>query len=339
MIQSAWILYPLIKQLLFMLEPERAHNVSLKGLNLLYGREPNDPIVSQPQTLMGLNFKNPVGLAAGFDKNANYIHSLSRMGFGSIEIGTVTPKPQKGNLRPRIFRLEKDEAIINRMGFNNDGMICIAQRLANCDYSGILGVNIGKNKDTPIEIASTDYIACMEYLAAYADYFVINISSPNTPELRKLQDISHLEGLVKQLKNVQKKLRNMYAKPLPLVIKLAPDCSAEEQVERLQLIKSEGVEGVIMTNTTSGRRDLSDKHMNEKGGLSGAPLFEISTGMLRLAKKTLQDDVTLIASGGVMSPDDAQEKIESGASLVQLYTGLVYRGPILVTEILQKLNC
>ncbi len=330
-------LFPVIKRLLFALEPEYAHDLAMKGLHLLTRSNPYDPIICNPRECMGLIFKNPVGLAAGFDKNANYIHSLSGIGFGFIEVGTITPRPQKGNPRPRLFRLEKDEAIINRMGFNNDGMAVVAKRLERCNYSGILGVNIGKNKDTHNDKATEDYEACMTCLAPHADYFVINVSSPNTPGLRDLQEIKCLEKLLTSVQILQKRLQHTLKKPLPLVVKLAPDADLNQQTERLKLVRDLGLEGVVMSNTTVSRPALQGKQVEEKGGLSGAPLTALSSDMLKVAKQILGRKVALIASGGVMSSEDAMEKMAFGADLVQLYTGLVYRGPALVNEILTYL--
>ena len=329
--------YPLIKRALFAMDAENAHTLALSSLKILSQRGPYDPIECQPRECMGLTFKNPVGLAAGFDKNANFIHSLSGMGFGFIEVGTVTPRPQKGNPRPRIFRLEKDEAIINRMGFNNDGMLQIADRLKRSCYSGVLGVNIGKNKTTPNEDAVNDYLACMECLAPYADYFVLNVSSPNTPGLRDLQKNDLLEALLSKLKKCQKQLQHAHKKPLPLAIKLAPDTDVGDQIKRLELVKAMGIEGVIMSNTTCSRPKLQSKYREESGGLSGAPLGDLASQMLKVAKDVLGDSTAIIASGGIMSAQDAQKKYALGADLLQVYTGIIYKGPGLVDEILKSI--
>lgn len=289
---------------------------------------------------MGLRFPNPVGLAAGFDKDGKYYQSMSHLGFGFIEIGTVTPKGQDGNPTPRLFRLPEDEALINRMGFNNEGADILAQRLAtqgkpeNC----ILGINIGKNKVTPNEDAVSDYVYCFETLFAYADYFVVNVSSPNTPDLRALQDKTPLTALLSTLQH----LNNEKSTPKPILLKIAPDLNESQLIDIVGIIKETKLAGVIATNTTISRKDL--KTSAEKiaaigaGGLSGKPVKAQSTEIIRFLRKHLGKDVVIMGVGGIQTGIDAQEKLDAGADLVQVYSGLVYEGPMMVKRINQYLS-
>jgi dihydroorotate dehydrogenase len=286
---------------------------------------------------MGLNFPNPVGLAAGMDKNAEYIDSLAALGFGFIEVGTVTPRPQSGNPKPRLFRLPRAGAVINRMGFNNQGVDQLVKNIQQASFGGLIGINIGKNFDTPLEKAVDDYLVCLHKVYAVADYVTVNISSPNTPGLRQLQLGEELERLLSALKNAQLQLAKVHKKYVPLVVKIAPDLSDAELVAIANQLLASQIDGVIATNTTLSRVGVENQpSANEMGGLSGAPLLGRATQVVQQLSATLQGQIPIIAAGGVMSGADAQEKIKAGASLVQIYTGLIYRGPMLVKEIIDK---
>jgi dihydroorotate dehydrogenase len=288
---------------------------------------------------MGMQFPNPVGLAAGLDKNGAYIDALSSLGFGFIEIGTVTPRPQPGNPEPRLFRVPQAKGIINRMGFNNDGVDALIQNVRSTEFKGILGINIGKNFDTPLENAADDYLICLRKVYAYASYIAVNISSPNTKNLRQLQEKSALENLLLALKQEQKKLADMHGKYTPVALKIAPDLEPEQVVEIAELLLKHQVDGVIATNTTLSRVGVEGlPHAAEAGGLSGAPVRERSTGVIRQLSKLLGDAIPIIGVGGILSGQDALEKMNAGASLVQLYSGLIYRGPALVTEVASALQ-
>lgn len=330
------MLYSLIRPLLFTLDPETAHHVTLNALQTAHrlGLVSKPLIFCQPSTVMGLEFPNPVGLAAGLDKNGDFIDALASLGFGFIEIGTVTPRPQPGNARPRLFRIAKAQAIINRMGFNNDGVDRVVENVKRTDYRGILGINIGKNFDTPIERATDDYLECLRKVYPYASYVTVNISSPNTENLRRLQQSDELENLLGVLKSEQKKLAQSHGMYVPLALKIAPDLESAQINEIAALLLKHEIDAVIATNTTVSRAGVEGlEHFYESGGLSGAPLREKSTAVIRQLAQTLQGALPIIGVGGIMNTSDAQEKINAGASLVQLYTGLVYRGPELVSEI------
>ncbi len=323
--------YRLIRPLFFQLDSERAHYLALNGLNFLSALRltrliPSPP--SLPRTVMGLHFPNPIGLAAGFDKNGDYIDALSDLGFGFIEVGTITPKAQEGNPRPRLFRLAPAEAIINRLGFNNKGVDYLVERLRKKHFQGILGVNLGKNRDTPIENAAEDYIHSFRLVAPYASYITINISSPNTPALRNLQHGDLLRDLLRFLKKEQAQFFESSKKYLPLVVKIAPDLTAEELKVIAESLLFEKIDGVIATNTTLSRDDVKDlAEAKEPGGLSGKPLCALSTEVIRKLHQLLQGQIPIIASGGIVSAEAAQEKLRAGASLVQVYSGLIYQGP------------
>ncbi|WP_322403455.1 quinone-dependent dihydroorotate dehydrogenase [Massilia luteola] len=334
------LLYALARPLLFSLDPETAHNVTLPALRRaaalgLTGivRKPKP----DPRTVMGITFPNPVGLAAGLDKDGAYIDGLAALGFGSIEIGTVTPRAQPGNPRPRMFRLPAARGIINRMGFNNGGVDAfVANVQASRFYQerqGVLGLNIGKNADTPIERAADDYVACLRKVYPYASYVTVNISSPNTKNLRQLQGASELDALLSQLKEEQSRLADKYGHYVPLALKIAPDVDGDQIRNIGGALVRHGIDGVIATNTTLARRDVEGmRHAAETGGLSGAPVFEQSTIVIRALKVEVGDTVPIIGVGGILSGRDAQAKIAAGARLVQLYSGLIYRGPALVRE-------
>lgn len=292
------------------------------------------PVPSTPITVMGLTFPNAIGLAAGLDKNGDYIDALGQLGFGFIEVGTVTPKPQQGNPQPRLFRLVKEQAIINRMGFNNKGVDYLAERIKAKRFDGIIGVNIGKNATTPLENALEDYIFCLNKVYPLADYITINISSPNTPGLRSLQEKDSLYQLLVGLKHEQIRLANDTGRYVPLVIKIAPDLSEQEVLTMADALIANKMDGVIATNTTLDRDGVKQStYANEAGGLSGLPLFNKSTRILTQLKQALASSpIALIASGGIITAAHAEEKKQAGADLVQLYTGLIYRGPALVRE-------
>jgi dihydroorotate dehydrogenase len=285
------------------------------------------------RTLFGINFKNPIGLAAGFDKNATMVDELSTFGFGFIEIGTVTPKPQSGNPKPRLFRLKEDGALINRMGFNNDGVEVIANRLKLRKTNVIIGGNIGKNKTTPNEEAVNDYLICFEKLFEVVDYFVVNVSSPNTPNLRALQEKEPLTKILEALQNINfSKL-----KPKPILLKIAPDLTDAQLLDIIDIVKSTKIAGVIATNTTLSRAGLKSQNCNETGGLSGKPLTNRATEVVKFLSENSAKAFTIIGVGGINSPQDAQEKFNAGADLVQLYTGFIYEGPRLVKRINKSL--
>lgn len=323
--------YETIKKGLFCLNPEIAHKITLKALNLAYKLNclQITPSSNFPITLMGLNFPNRVGLAAGFDKNGEYVDALAALGFGFIEIGTITPKPQFGNPRPRVFRLTQDEAIINRMGFNNKGADHVKYILSTMRYRGILGINLGKNFNTPLNKAVDDYVYGFRVLHRYASYIAINISSPNTPHLRELQDPRWIIPLLEALKHE----RDSASRYIPLVVKLSPDLTRDEIKNLADILLDEKIDGIIATNTTLSREGVTDKRLiQETGGLSGAPLSARSTEVIQLLHQHLQNKIPIIGSGGVMDINTTQAKFEAGASLIQLYTGLIYRGPRLIKE-------
>jgi len=333
--------YPLLRPLLFSLDPETAHEITLNLLKAAHraglSRLTHPAIQDKPVRVMGLEFKNPVGLAAGLDKNGNYIDALAGLGFGFIEIGTVTPRPQPGNPKPRLFRLPEHQAIINRMGFNNLGIDHLLAQVARSAYSGVLGINIGKNFDTPIENAVNDYLVGLRKAYPAAGYITINVSSPNTKNLRQLQQGDEIKTLISALKVAQLELHQEHGKYVPLVLKIAPDLSPEEVRHIARLLLEFAVDGVIATNTTIDRDAVAGHPLaEESGGLSGAPVKEKSTAVVKMLADELQGRCPIIAAGGILSAEDAQEKLAAGASLIQVYTGLIYRGPALIAEILEQ---
>jgi dihydroorotate dehydrogenase len=333
-------LYPLLRSLLFTLPPETAHAVALKALTL--ARSPAGfftRVVADPVRLMGLDFPNRVGLAAGLDKNGEYIDALAALGFGFIEIGTVTPRPQDGNPRPRLFRLPARRALINRMGFNNRGIDYLVERVGQSRYRGVLGINIGKNKDTPAEKSIDDYLECMKKAYPLAGYLVINISSPNTPGLRQLQNAQELASLLSELTRLRERLTANTGRRVPLAVKIAPDLTSPQIEDIARSIADYAIDGLIVSNTTLSRAGIEgEKYAAETGGLSGAPLLTTSTAVLRDFARRLPTKVTLIGVGGILKAEDALAKIEAGAQLVQVYSGFVYRGPQLITEISNALK-
>ncbi len=330
-------MFSLFRPALFRLDPEVAHRLALRGLGFLHSSglsgfvAPHIP--DDPRIVMGLAFRNPVGLAAGLDKNGDCIDGLAALGFGSLEIGTVTPLPQPGNTKPRLFRLPRANAIINRMGFNNDGVDALIANVKRAQYRGVLGINIGKNAATPIENAADDYLACLRKVYEHAGYITINISSPNTKNLRHLQDADALSKLLGLLKAEQQKLADTHGKYVPIVLKIAPDLEAGQIIQISRLLMNHRIDGVIATNTTVSRDGVGDlPHGTESGGLSGAPVRSRSTAVVRQLAAELRGALPIIGVGGILSGADAAEKITAGASLVQLYSGLIYRGPALVGE-------
>ena len=334
------MLYSLARPMLFSLSPERAHELTLSLLKSAHKIGlARQHIAPKPVTCMGIEFPNPVGLAAGLDKNGAYIDALAAMGFGFIEIGTITPRPQAGNPQPRLFRIPEAKAIINRMGFNNDGVDQLIENVKSSKFKGILGINIGKNADTPVENAVDDYLICLEKVYHYASYITVNISSPNTKNLRSLQSGDALTELLETLKQRQLELAEQYHHYVPLVLKVAPDLT-EEDIEFIanQLLQFK-IDGLIVTNTTLSRVGVESlPYGNEAGGLSGAPVFEKSTECLRQFAKRLNGQIPLIGVGGITQGEHALAKKDAGASLVQIYSGLIYTGPTLVKDCVDALN-
>ena len=338
-------MYGLARPFLFGMDAERAHTLTLdalevayrSGLNPLLARKPN-PL---PTKAFGLTFPNPVGLAAGLDKNGAHIDALMALGFGFVEVGTVTPKPQAGNPKPRMFRLPEHQAVINRLGFNNEGLEALVRNVERAQRrGGLLGINIGKNKDTPNEAAEGDYMYCLSRVYPLADYVTVNISSPNTAGLRELQEEQALRRLVGTLREEQERLGAKHGKRVPMLVKVAPDLSESDVDAAARVLADLEVDGVIATNTTVSRSLLIEgaEHATETGGLSGRPLMGASTTILRMLRTRLPESIPLIGVGGILSGADAATKQAAGATLVQVYTGLVYRGPELVRECVEALR-
>ncbi|MBF7684622.1 quinone-dependent dihydroorotate dehydrogenase [Acinetobacter sp. B10A] len=334
------MMYSLARPLLFSLSPEHAHELTLSWLNRAYRLGLlKAKIVQKPVTCMGIEFQNPVGLAAGLDKNGAHIDALAALGFGFIEIGTVTPRPQSGNPKPRLFRLPKAQAIINRMGFNNDGVDKLVENVKQAKYTGVLGINIGKNADTPVENAVDDYLYCLEKVYHYASYITVNISSPNTKNLRSLQSGDALTLLLSTLKARQLELAEQYQHYVPLVLKVAPDLSEEDVDFIAAALLQYNIDGLIVTNTTLSRDGVEDlAFADEAGGLSGAPVFEKSTACLARFAAHLKQEIPIIGVGGILTGEQALMKQQAGAQLVQIYTGLIYTGPKLVQDSIQAMT-
>lgn len=336
-------IYSLTKPIIFQFDAETTHDLTLKslkfaersGLLKLYPAAP----VCQPRQVMGITFPNAVGLAAGLDKNGAVIDGMAALGFGFIEIGTVTPRPQPGNPRPRLFRVKEAQGIVNRFGFNNLGVDHLIENVKAARYKGVLGINIGKNFDTPNENAVDDYLICMQKVYAYASYITVNISSPNTKNLRALQEKEALSHLLATLKQEQLKLADIHGRYVPIALKIAPDLEREQVNEIADLLVAHKIDAVIATNTTLARDKVQGMtHANETGGLSGAPVREKSTLVIQQLSQRLQGAVPIIGVGGILSGADAVEKIAAGASLVQVYSGLIYKGPKLIHEICRTLG-
>ncbi len=331
------MLYRLLKPLLFAVEPELAHDVSLEMLQQFHRLLPKVRI-TRPVRVMGLDFPNPVGLAAGLDKNAEYLDGLARLGFGHIEVGSVTPRPQPGNPQPRIFRLTRHRSLINRMGFNNSGLDHLVKRIADKPRDYVLGVNIGKNLDTPVATAVDDYRRGLAAVYPHADYVTINISSPNTPGLRELQEEAALDALLAGLDDDRRRLEDRHQLRRPLALKLSPDLDARAVPVIAGLLRRYRVDGLIATNTTLSREAVrGHRFAGEAGGLSGLALRDASRAMLVAFRRELGDEIPIVSVGGIDSADEARRRLELGASLIQLYTGLVYRGPGLVKSILRSI--
>ncbi|WGL99302.1 quinone-dependent dihydroorotate dehydrogenase [Arsenophonus sp. aPb] len=330
--------YPLIRKALFRLNPEQAHEITFRQLKYIM-HSPLQFMIRQsvnfkPTTCMGLTFKNPLGLAAGLDKDGECIDAFGAMGFGFVEIGTVTPRPQPGNDKPRLFRLVEAEGLINRMGFNNLGVDNLVENVKKAKYDGIIGINIGKNKDTPIEQGKEDYLICMEKTYSYAGYIAVNISSPNTPDLRLLQYGEALDDLLQSIKNKQHLLAEQQQKYVPVVVKIAPDLTEEEIIQISDSLIRHQIDGVVATNTTLDRNLVKGlRYSEEAGGLSGRPVQLKSTEIVRLLAKELKGQLPIIGAGGIDSLVAAREKLAAGASLLQVYSGFIYHGPKLIKNI------
>jgi len=335
-------MYKILRYCLFLFPTETSHYLTLNALKLahslgltrlLFGTEKN-----APTRVFGLQFKNPIGIGAGLDKNGDYIDALSDLNVGFIEVGAITPKPQVGNTKPRLFRLKKDQAIINRMGFNNKGVDHLVKNLANKKTTCLIGVNLGKNKDTPLTEAKDDYIYCLKQVYAYCDFLTINISSPNTPDLRKLQTAEYLTTLLQSVKNARDDCATQQQKYVPLLVKLSPDLNDAELIMILDTINHIGLEGIIATNTTTTRSDaLRSLLAKELGGLSGKPLQSLSMASLQKIKQH-SEKLPVISIGGIDSVNEANRRFAHGASLIQLYTGLIYQGPGLLKKILRSVS-
>ncbi len=335
-------MYPILRPWLFRLEAEHAHAATFALLDFAQSlgmlRHVVPAVPPMPVRVMGLDFPNPIGLAAGLDKNAEHVDALATLGFGFIEVGTVTPRPQPGNPKPRLFRLPQAHALINRLGFNNLGIDRLAYNVGRAHYRGILGINLGKNFDTPMDKAAADYLAGMRKAYPLASYLTVNISSPNTRSLRQLQEADELRPLLAALKHEQQVLAERHQRYVPLAVKIAPDLSDEQLSAIAQILLEQNIEAVIATNTTVSRVGVEGRpNAGEAGGLSGAPVRERSTAIVRVLSAQLGGRIPIIAAGGIMRAQDAVEKFAAGASLVQLYTGLIYRGPPLIRECLHEL--
>jgi dihydroorotate dehydrogenase len=336
------MLYQLARPFLFHMDPETAHELALPSFRVLHrlgvAGLPGKPLPGRRVTAMGLDFPNPVGLAAGLDKNGEFVDALAAFGFGFLEVGTVTPRPQPGNPRPRMFRIVARKAIINRMGFNSAGVERVVANLRRARYGGILGVNIGKNFDTPIARAADDYLACLEKVYPLASYVAVNISSPNTKNLRELQQADSLAGLLRALASARDRLTRRHKRRVPLAVKIAPDLDDTEVAEIARALVAFEIDAAIATNTTVSREGVEGlPHAEEPGGLSGAPLRPRATAVVGKLAAALNGRLPIVGVGGILGAADAREMLAAGASLVQAYTGLVYRGPSLVREIAEGL--
>ncbi len=334
--------YPLLRPALFSLDPEDAHRFTLASLDAAHALgllKLLPRATGKPVHVMGIDFPNAVGLAAGMDKDGAHIDALAALGFGFIEIGTVTPRPQPGNPKPRLFRLPSAQAIINRMGFNNLGVDELVKNVAASRFTGVLGINIGKNKDTPNERAVDDYLACLDKVYVHASYVTVNISSPNTQGLRELQKDEALDSLLSAIKLRQSELAQQHGKYVPIALKIAPDLDDAQIAAIAALLMMHRIDAVIATNTTLARDAVAGlPNADEAGGLSGAPVRNASTRVIQALAHHLEGEVPIIGVGGILSGADAQEKIDAGASLVQLYSGLIYKGPELVQECVEQLG-
>ena len=336
-------MYGLARPFLFALDAETAHGVGLKAIEAAYRCGANPLFARRPAPLVtrafGLEFANPVGLAAGLDKNGEHVDALLALGFGSVEVGTVTPRAQPGNPRPRMFRLPDQQAVINRLGFNNDGVDALVNNVSRARRRGIVGINIGKNALTPIQRAADDYLFCLERVYALADYVTVNISSPNTAGLRELQNDDALRALIGTLREAQEKLAGQHGKRTPMLLKIAPDLEDAQIDSIARILLDAAVDGVIATNTTVSRTAIRGHRLeNETGGLSGKPLLAKSNAVLSRLRARVGEQIPLIGVGGILTGGDAVAKVAAGAKLVQFYTGMVYRGPALIGECVDALR-
>jgi dihydroorotate dehydrogenase len=335
--------YALARPFLFCLDAERAHDLGLAAIEAAYRTGTNPLLALKPLPLpcevFGLRFDNPVGLAAGLDKNGAHVDALAALGFGFIEVGTTTPRAQAGNPKPRMFRLPEHEAVINRLGFNNGGVDALVRNVEHARYSGVLGINIGRNKDTPNERATDDYVHCLERVYARASYVTVNISSPNTQGLRDLQEEETLKRFIGTLRDAQEQLAAKHRARKPMLLKIAPDLSETELDAIADVVLASGIDGLICTNTTIDRASIAGhRYAGESGGLSGKPLFEKSTAVLRGMALRMGGRIPLVGVGGIVEGADAAAKIAAGAALVQFYTGIVYRGPALIGECVESIR-
>ena len=336
--------YKFLRRLLFEIDAETTHDLALNFLRISHRAGLIGPLVKTrfhcvPRKAMGLQFPNRVGLAAGFDKNGDCIDAMGSLGFGFVEVGTVTPRPQPGNPKPRLFRIPEHQAVVNRMGFNNKGVDHLVRRLKKSRFPGIVGVNIGKNLATSIDHAREDYLHCLKKVYPYAGYVAINVSSPNTPGLRSLQSKDRLASLLESIGAERTKLAKKNGKYVPMVVKIAPDLNDSEIKTFAEAFNDSGLDGVVATNTTVSRKGIESSGLaDETGGLSGAPLKSQAEHVLEVLKTYLNERISIIASGGIVDADDAVRRIRLGADLVQLYTGLIYAGPRLIAEIVRKLE-
>ncbi len=336
-------MYALARSLLFCLDAERAHDLALASIEAAYRTGLNPLLAAKPAPLptrvFGIEFPNPVGLAAGLDKNGTHIDALAALGFGFIEIGTTTPRPQSGNPKPRMWRLPEHQAVINRLGFNNAGVDALVHNAERARFTGVLGINIGKNKDTPNERAVNDYLFCLDRVYARASYVTVNVSSPNTQGLRDLQEKETLKRLIGALREAQERLAAQHGARKPMLLKIAPDLVEAELDAIANVLLSTKIDGLICTNTTVDRSGVAGaRHAEEAGGLSGKPLFDKATSVLHRMSQRLDGKIALIGVGGIVSGADAAAKIAAGASLVQFYTGMIYRGPALAHECVEAIR-
>ncbi|MCC8456175.1 MULTISPECIES: quinone-dependent dihydroorotate dehydrogenase [Photorhabdus] len=334
--------YPLVRKALFQLDPERAHELTFRQLKRITGSPfeflIRQSVATKPVTCMGLSFKNPLGLAAGLDKDGDCIDAFGAMGFGFIEIGTVTPRAQAGNDKPRLFRIVEAEGLINRMGFNNLGVDNLVENVKKAKYGGVIGINIGKNKDTPVEHGKDDYLICMDKVYPHAGYITINISSPNTPGLRTLQYGEALDDLLSAIKNKQSELQQKYQKYVPVAVKIAPDLSQEELIQIADSLIRHNIDGAIATNTTLDKRLVEGlNYCQQAGGLSGRPVQLRSTEIIHQLSQELSGKIPIIGVGGIDSLVSAREKIAAGASLIQIFSGFIYHGPKLIKDIVNHI--
>jgi len=336
-------MYSLARPFLFVLDAEQAHDIALKAIQAAHCTGTSSFLANKPAPLptkvFGIEFPNPVGLAAGLDKNGDYFEALSALGFGFVEIGTITPRPQSGNPKPRMFRVPRSEAVINRLGFNNKGVDYLVNRVSRSHFKGVLGINIGKNKETPNEKAINDYLACLTRVYPLASYITVNISSPNTQGLRDLQQEDALRRLISTLRESQEKLGAQHGARKPMLLKIAPDLNGMEMDSIAHVLIDCQIDGVICTNTTIDRSNIQGQEFTEEtGGISGRPLFAKSTFVLKEMTERLDKKIPIVGVGGILSGADAAEKIRAGASLVQFYTGMIYRGPELIAESIEAIR-